>query len=164
MEYLKPYIGKVITRITRLDHCAGDYNIHRACSLFLQFVNEAYGIQIITDNFGDEILCSIVSYEIFSKQKLDGYGDINNLEDFDPLTSTINQKLESIHLGYYHTADVLGNGITIQKVQLQVIAFEFENKELSIANSGDEIWIEVTDVNTSKIHNWPNVEWKKLYN
>jgi len=164
MEYLKSYIGKAISRITRLDHCVGDYDIHRSLGLFLKFANETNGIQIITDNFGDEILCSIISFEIFSKQKLDGYGNLNNHEDFDPLTSIINKELKSIHLGYHTAADVLGNGFTIQQVQLQVIVFEFENKEMSIANSGDEIWVEVTDDNTSKIHNWPNVEWKKLYN
>ena len=162
MEYLNSYIGKEISGYIRLDQSEKDYSYFHSLGIHLQFIGENNGILMITDNRGDEIICSICSKEKFEEEKLDGYGFLHNPKADDHLNIIIGKELKAICLGQHSTAGLQGNGFTIQRGEIQAIIFEFENKELLIMNSGDEIWTEADDKIKPEKLDLRYIHWREI--
>lgn len=162
MEYLKSYVGSEISGFIRLDHSQEDYSYFQSLGIYLQFIGKNNGISIITDNIGNEIICSILPKEQFEEEKLDGYGHVHYPKDDDHLNIIIGKKLKALRLGKHSAAELQGNGFTIQRRELQAIVFEFDNKELLIKNSGDEIWTEVDErIQVEKLEE-EEVKWSEI--
>ena len=162
MEYLSSYIGKRISGYIRLDHSEEDYSYFQSLGIHFQFIGKNNGILVITDNKGDGIFCSISPKEQFLEEKLDGYGYLHSPEVDDHLNIIIGKELKALRLGQYSTTKLQGNGFTIQRGELQAIIFEFENKELLIINSGDEIWTEVDERIKAEKINSEDINWREI--
>jgi len=145
MEYLKSYIGRKISGFIRLNHYQENYSYFQSLGIHFQFIGKNNGILIITDNIGNEIICSILHKEQFEEEKLDGYGHIHYPKADDHLNIIVNKELKGLRLGQHSAAELQGNGFTIQRGKIQAIIFRFEDKELLLMNSGDEIWTEVDE-------------------
>ncbi|MFB9865482.1 hypothetical protein [Rufibacter immobilis] len=162
MEYLRSYIGKTISGYIRLDHSEEEYSYFQSLGLHLQFIGEKNGIQVITDNMGNEIICSISPKNQLEEEKLDGYGFLHNPKTDDHLNVIIGKELKAIRLGQHNIGELQGNGFAIQRGELQAVIFEFENKELLIMNSGNEIWTEAdVRIKTEKLE-LGNIHWRKI--